>query len=130
MDASRVPQLIRLLASLAAPRVLALSSGNGDILAQVAAALPADGALFAFEPDPRRAASARERLSRAGVAGNVQIMIGAPARLLHKVAGPFDVIITAGAVLDLEAANNRIRELLRPGGTLIVDADPGDQRRP
>jgi predicted O-methyltransferase YrrM len=128
MDDSVVPRLISLLARLAAPRVLALTTGDGEIIAQMSAALPPEGAIFAFEPDPQRAASVRARLAQAGAPGNVHVMIGAPARLLHKVAGPFDLVIATGSPVEAGPVLDRIHALLTPLGVLVSPGVPDDAR--
>ena len=59
----------------------------------LAATLPADGLLIGMEADPALAAAARERFTDAGFAERVSVIVGEPARFLHKIRGPFDVIM-------------------------------------
>ena len=46
-----------------------------------------------MEADPALAAAARERLRDAGFADRISVIVGEPARFLHKIRGPFDVIV-------------------------------------
>jgi predicted O-methyltransferase YrrM len=96
-------------------RILEIGSGRGDATVLLAAALPADGLLIGMEADAGLAAEARERLRGAGYADRVSVIVGEPARFLHKVRGPFDVIVQHHHDLPRE----KVSALLRPGGMLI-----------
>ena len=99
-------------------RILEIGTGRGDATLKLAAALPADGLLIGMEADPMLAAEARERLRVAGHAEKVSVIVGEPARFLHKVRGPFDVILLHHHDLPRE----KLAALLRPGG-MLIDAD-------
>jgi predicted O-methyltransferase YrrM len=96
-------------------RILEIGTGRGDGTLLLAAALPPDGLLIGMESNPTLAAEARERLQAAGHADRVSVIIGEPARFLHKVRGPFDVIV----VHQLDLPREKLSALLRPGGMLI-----------
>jgi predicted O-methyltransferase YrrM len=99
-------------------RILEIGTGRGDGTLLLAAALPLNGLLIGMEADPALAAEARERLRIAGFEDRVSIIVGEPARFLHKVRGPFDMIVEhRTARLDLP--RERLDALLRPGGMLI-----------
>lgn len=99
-------------------RILEIGTGRGDGTLVLAAALPADGLLIGMEADPALAAAARERLKDAGFADRVSVMVGEPARFLHKIRGPFDVIMLHRAA-ESELSREQLDALLRPGGILI-----------
>jgi protein-L-isoaspartate O-methyltransferase len=99
-------------------RILEIGTGRGDGTLVLAFALPADGLLIGMEADPALAAAARERLKDAGLADRVSVIVGEPARFLHKISGPFDVIIQHRAA-ESDLPRERLDALLRPGGILI-----------
>ena len=96
-------------------RILEIGSGRGDITLALAAALPKDGLLIGMEADPDAAAAARDRLRAGGYEDRVSVIVGEPVRFLHKVRGPFDVIVLRDATLP----RDKVEALLRPGGMLI-----------
>jgi predicted O-methyltransferase YrrM len=119
------PDTAALLAALAfsvSPRrILEIGTGYGYSSIHLAQALVPDGLLFTVERDPERAAVAREHFGRAGLAGRVNVMVGEAARLVHKVAGPFDVIVQDGSKDQYEPLLDRLVALLRPRGLLVSD---------
>ena len=103
-----------------ARRVLEIGTANGYAALWLARSLPHDGALFSIEIDPRRAAMARTHLAAAGLGDRAHVIVGDAARMVHKVAGPFDVIFNAGDEQQHEPLLDRLAALLRPGGVLIT----------
>jgi predicted O-methyltransferase YrrM len=63
------------------------------------AMLTPDGMLIVMEPDAARATEIREHLSSEGFGNRATVIAGDPARLLYKLAGPFDVIFCSEAHL-------------------------------
>ena len=102
-----------------AGRVLEIGTGNGYAALWLARSLPDDG-LFSIEVDPRRAAMARAHLEAAGLGDRAHVIVGDPARMVHKVAGPFDVIFDAGDRRQYGPLLDRLVTLLRPGGMLVT----------
>ena len=98
--------------------ILEIGTGAGDGTLALAAALPADGLLITMEADAARAAAARQRFSDAGVAHRVSVIVGEPARFLHKIRGPFDLIVQSDSD-DRDGLHDRLIALLAPGGVLI-----------
>ena len=96
-------------------RILEIGTGRGDATLILAAALPPDGLLIGMEADAALAAEARTRLRDAGYADRVSVIVGEPARFLHKVRGPFDVIVQHRQGLPPE----KLSALLSPGGMLV-----------
>ncbi len=103
-----------------ARRVLEIGTVNGYAALWLARSLPDDGGLFSIEPDPRRAALARAHLEAAGIGDRAHVIVGDAARMVHKVAGPFDVIFNAGDQQRHGPPLDRLATLLRPGGVLVT----------
>ncbi|MBY0493196.1 MAG: methyltransferase domain-containing protein [Cyanobacteria bacterium] len=99
-------------------RILEIGAGRGDVTLALAATLPKDGLLIAMEVDPAAAAAARDRLRSGGYDDRVSVIVGEPARFLHKVRGPFDVIVQH----QVDLPRDKVVALLRPGG-MLIDAD-------
>jgi predicted O-methyltransferase YrrM len=115
-------RLMHVLAVSAAPgRILEIGTGYGCSGIQLARALAPGGMLFTIERDPARAAAARLHFDRAGLSSRVSVMVGESARLVHKVAGPFDVIVQDGSKDQYEVVLDRLISLLRPRGVLVSD---------
>lgn len=115
-------RMLHLLARMAgARRVLEVGTLGGYSTVWLARALPADGRLVTLEVDPHHADTARENLVRAGVAGQVNLIVGPASETLAGLEGPFDLVF-----IDADKPSNPLylREALRlsrPGTTIIVD---------
>ena len=103
-----------------ARRVLEIGTANGYAALWLARSLPDDGGLFSIEVDSRRAALARAHLEAAGLGDRAHVIVGDAARMVHKVAGPFDVIFDAGDRRQYGPLLDRLAALLRPGGMLVT----------
>lgn len=97
-------------------RILEIGSGRGERTMVLASALPPGGMLIGMEADAAHAASARERLRAAGHDHHVSIIVGEPLRFLHKVRGPFDVI-----VLNVDVPRERLDRLLATAGVVVAN---------
>ena len=104
---------------ISASRVLEVGTGAGALALAIAGALPNDGMLITLERDAARAAQARALFAAHGVASRVSVMIGDAQRYLHKVAGPFDMVVQNAAEAERAAMRPRLLELLRHGGLLV-----------
>jgi len=114
--------LLHGLAVAAAPaRILEIGTGYGCSGIQLARALGPGGMLFTIERDAARAATARQHFARAGLGDRTSVMVGESVRLVHKVAGPFDLIVQDGSKDQYEAVLDRLVDLLRPRGVLVSD---------
>jgi predicted O-methyltransferase YrrM len=113
--------LLVLAMSVGPRRILEIGTGYGCSGIQLARALAPDGMLFTIERDPARAAAARRYFERAGLASRVSLMVGEATRLVHKVAGPFDLVLQDGSKDQYEIVLDRIVSLLRPRGVLVSD---------
>ena len=117
-DLSAIGAELRAVAqSIEAARILEIGTGDGSGTSALAAALPADGMLITMEADPSAAAEARRAFAAAGHADRISVIVGEPRRFLHKVRGPFDVIVHRG---DVAPVREKLMGLLRPGGVLIT----------
>ena len=103
-------------------RVLATAVGATKIL-EIGTAVGYSGIRLAraLEMDPERAREARENFARAGVADRVNVIVGDAARMIAKVAGPFDLIFQDGDKHLYVPLLDRLVSLLRPGGLLVTD---------
>jgi len=114
--------LLHVLATSIAPRrILEIGTGYGCSGIRLARALAPEGMLFTVERDPARAATARQHFERAGLGSAVSVMVGESARLVHKVSGPFDLIVQDGSKDQYEIVLDRLVSLLRAGGVFVTD---------
>jgi len=104
-----------------ARQVLEIGTANGYSALWLARSLPAHGRLLSIEIDPGRAGIARGHIEEAGLTDRVSVMVGDATRMVHKVAGPLDLIFNDGDKLQYGPLLDRLLALLRPGGVLITD---------
>jgi len=117
-----VGALLRVLVlAIRATRVLEIGTAIGYSGVWMAAALPKDGMFITMEVDEARARTARDNFSRAGLADRVNVIVGDAQRMLHKVAGPFDLIFQDGDKKQYGPMLDTLVGLLRPGGLLVTD---------
>ena len=111
-----------------ARRILEIGTGDGNSTLALAATLPSDGMMITMEMDAALAGQARARLVAAGHEHRVSVMVGDATRFLHKIAGPFDLIFQDSDQHRYEHMLDRLVDLLRPGGLLVMDhvADHGE----
>jgi predicted O-methyltransferase YrrM len=119
-------KLLNLLARLHGARtVLEIGTLGGYSTIWLARALPEGGRVITLEFDPKHAEVARANLARAGVAGRVEVRVGAALDALPKIAaeglGPFDLVF-----IDADKKNNPdyftwALKLTRRGSVIIVD---------
>ena len=119
---AEVGALLRVLTLAAgAARVLELGTAIGYSGIWMAGVLPKDGMLITMEVDEARAKIARENFARAGLADRVNVIVGNAQRMLHKIAGPFDLIFQDGDKKQYGPMLDTLISLLRPGGLLVTD---------
>jgi predicted O-methyltransferase YrrM len=119
---AEVGALLHVLAvAIGARRALEIGTAIGYSGLWIARALPPGGMLLTIEIDARRAAAARRTFERAGLGDRASVLIGDAARLLSKVAGPFDLVFNDGDKLQYDALHDRLVALVRPGGLLVTD---------
>ena len=98
-----------------ATRVLMISIDDSSALS-IAPALPAAGMLIVMDADPERGAAIRRSFADAGVTDRASVIIGDPARMLYKIAGPFDVIVCDLTGSTSEPLRAALTKLLAPVG--------------
>ena len=97
-------------------RILEIGTGDGEGTMALAATLPSNGLLITMETDASSAADARRRFAAAGLGSRISVIVGEPQRFLHKLRGPFDLIVQRHPDAALRA---RLESLLAAGGVLI-----------
>ncbi len=119
-------KLLTLLArAVGARRILEIGTLGGYSTICLARALPADGRLVSLEINPFHADVARANIARAGLAGQVEVLVGRAVDSLAALAaasrGPFDLIFIDAdkpGYTDYLAWSLR---LARPGTLIIAD---------
>jgi len=119
-------KLLHLLArAIGASRVLEIGTLGGYSTLWLARAVGERGRIVTLEYQARHAEVARANLARAGVAGRVDVRIGAALDLLPKIEargeGPFDLVF-----IDADKSNQDVYlawalRLSRPGTVIIGD---------
>ena len=108
-----------------ARRILEIGTLGGYSTIWMARALPADGRVVTLEYSPRHAEVARANFERAGVAGRVEVRVGAALESLQDVEAdglaPFDLVF-----IDADKSNNAnyidwAVKLSNPGAVIVVD---------
>ncbi len=103
-----------------ARRILEIGTGDGSSTLALASTLPSDGMMITMEMDAVVAGQARQRLGAAGHQHRVSVMVGDATRFLHKVSGPFDLIFQDCDRQRYDQMLDRLVDLLRPGGLLVM----------
>lgn len=119
-DASTGALLHGLARAIGATKVLEIGTGTGAGTIWLATALPSSGLLVTLERDHRRATGARAAIAEAGLDDRVNVMIGEADRYLHKIAGPFDLVVQDGEAALFAPLLDKLDRLLRPSGTLVT----------
>lgn len=119
-------KLLHLLARIAGARtILEIGTLGGYSTIWLARALPDNGRLVTLEADPRHAEIARANVARAGVAGRVEIRVGAALDTLPLLAAadctPFDLVFIDADKRSNVAYFDWALRLARPGATIVVD---------
>lgn len=104
-----------------AQRVLVVGAPPHDVEISPSAALAPDGMLIVMEADAARAAEMRHRLASDGLGNRATVIGGDPARMLYKLAGPFDVIFCGDAHASVRPI---LHKLLAADGLLIANDEP------
>jgi predicted O-methyltransferase YrrM len=115
--------LFLLATAMRATRVLEIGTLAGYSTIQLARAVGPGGGVITLEFEPKHAEVARQNLARAGVADQVDVIVGAALDTLPTLAGgePFDLIF-----IDADKENNVAYvewaiKLGAPGSIIVVD---------
>jgi predicted O-methyltransferase YrrM len=119
-------KLLHLLARIhGSTRILEIGTLGGYSTIWLARALPPDGRLITLELEARHADIARANLERAGVAGRVEIRLGAALETLPRLAaekrGPFDLVFIDADKENTPGSFDWALKLTRKGSVIIVD---------
>jgi predicted O-methyltransferase YrrM len=119
-------KFLYLLARLAgARRILELGTLGGYSTIWLARALPDDGKLVTLEYEARHAEVAKANLARAGLAGKVEVMVGAALDTLpvviHQADAPFDFVFIDADKINYPAYLKQVMRVVRPGSLILAD---------
>jgi predicted O-methyltransferase YrrM len=115
-------KLLHLLVRMTgARRILEIGTLGGYSTIWMASALPPDGLVVTIEVDARAAEVARENFAAAGLAGKIDLRLGAALDVLPRLDGSFDLVF-----IDADKANNAnyaawALKLARPGTVIVCD---------
>jgi spermidine synthase len=98
------------------PAKALLIGGAAPDAERLAASLAPEAQVICFAADRAAAEAVRQALRQCRPDARVAVMLGDPALLVHKVSGPFDVILDAHR--EPAARLARLRALLAEGGEL------------
>ena len=119
------PACARVLHQLAlmirARRVFEMGSAIGYSTLWLARAVGPRGKVFYTDGDPQNAERARDYLSRAGVLGRVQFLVGDALESLRSTRGQFDLIFNDVSKAQYPEVLRLAVPRLRAGGLLISD---------
>ncbi|MGD1057314.1 MAG: O-methyltransferase [Solirubrobacteraceae bacterium] len=119
-------KLLHLIARIrGARRILEIGTLGGYSTIWLATALPDDGRLISLELEPRYAKVARANAERAGLAGLIEIRVGAALDglrgLIDEGAGPFDLTFIDADKRNTPEYFQLALELSRPGSVIVAD---------
>ena len=119
-----VPVKMRLLAGIVrtagAHRILEIGCGLGYSALWLAEAAGPDGRVETIDRFPEHVALARRYVEEATLGQRVAVLQGEGTDILQALAGPYDVIHDDGWFAHEPAYFDRMIDLLRPGGLLIM----------
>jgi caffeoyl-CoA O-methyltransferase len=115
-------RLLKLLTQLTgAGRVLEIGTFTGYSALSMAEGLPDDGQVITCEIEPHHAAFARRYFQASPHGRKIDLRMGAALETLKGLAGPFDLAFIDADKENYPAYYERVMELLRPGGVILVD---------
>jgi predicted O-methyltransferase YrrM len=119
-------RLLYMLAKISgARRILEIGTLGGYSTIWLARALPEDGRLLSLEYSPKHAEVASANIARAGLAGKVEVRVGAGLDLLPQIAdrgeGPFDLFFIDADKVSYPGYLDWAIRLSRPGSVILSD---------
>jgi predicted O-methyltransferase YrrM len=119
-------KLLQMLARLRGARaILEIGTLGGYSTIWLARALPAGGRLVSLEANEHHAKVAEANIARAGLAGVVEVRLGAALETLPRLsaekAGPFDFIFIDADKPNIPSYFDWALRLAAPGAVIIVD---------
>jgi len=117
-----VGQVLRLLVSLAAPRlVLEIGTFTGYSALAMAGGLPPDGRIVTCELSPERAAFARGYFDRSPWADRIDLRVGPALDTVEALDGPFDFVFIDADKDGYTGYYEAVVPKLSPRGMIAVD---------
>ncbi|MDD2211395.1 MAG: precorrin-6Y C5,15-methyltransferase (decarboxylating) subunit CbiT [Desulfitobacteriaceae bacterium] len=104
----------------AADRILDIGAGTGTLTVECAL-LAARGHVYALERDGTALALIRQNCAEFGLK-NVTIIAGSAPNSLKQIPELLDGVIIGGSGGELPAIVRQVREILKPGGRLVINA--------
>lgn len=114
-----------LVAQHGATRILLIGTGVSATALSLAPLLPPDARFVVLDADPTQAAELRARLAEAGCTSGTTVIAGVAARYLHKLAGPFDLIVVDAGDENTIPRMDRVASRLAGDGTIAVARPDG-----
>ena len=103
-------------------KVLDLASGTGDLAAKLSKAVGSKGEVISSDINASMLGEGRERLTDAGIVGNVNYVL-ASAEVLPFESNRFDAVTISFGLRNVTHKDNALAEMyrvLKPGGRLVV----------
>jgi predicted O-methyltransferase YrrM len=107
--------------AIGARRILELGTATGYSGLHLARALPSDGRLVTIDVDPERQRMARAHWAEAGVADQVETILGKALDVLPTLRGPFDLLFIDAIKPEYRAYLDLALPLLRSGAVVLAD---------
>lgn len=115
-------RLLKLLAALSgAKRVLEIGTFTGYSALSLAEGMPEDGRVISCEIEKEHAAMAQRYFDRSPFGKKIEIRMGPALDTLASLSGPFDLAFIDADKENYPAYYERVVELMRPGGVILVD---------
>lgn len=118
------PEVGRLLSILAraagARRILEIGTAIGYGALCLARGAP-EARVVSIDTNPERLATARRYLERGGAADRVELIEGAALDVLHRLAGPFDLVYIDAVKTEYRRYLDQVVPKMRVGGLVVCD---------
>jgi len=115
-------RLLKLLAALSSSKqVLEIGTFTGYSALSLAEGLPDDGRIITCEIEKAHADMAQRYFDRSPHGRKIKIRLGPALETLATLSGPFDLAFIDADKGNYPAYYERVVELIRPGGLILVD---------
>jgi caffeoyl-CoA O-methyltransferase len=115
-------RLLKLLAAVSgAKRVLEIGTFTGYSALSLAEGMPEEGRVITCEIEKSHAAMAQRYFDRSPHGRKIEIRMGPALDTLAALAGPFDLAFIDADKENYPAYYERVADLIRPGGLILVD---------
>jgi caffeoyl-CoA O-methyltransferase len=104
-----------------AKRVLEIGTFTGYSALSMAEGMPEDGRVVTCEIEPAHAAMAQRYFDASPHGAKIEIRLGPALSTLEALKGPFDLAFIDADKENYPAYYEKVVELIRPGGLILVD---------